>query len=186
MAAFAFTLLPFLPLLVWILLVGWSPNNTEGEVLLVVPVPALARLKMLAVPFALGLAVLLMGVFIGHVHWWLIAPLMVLYILMLSIPISYRLTTVGIRIGKGQFRRWTEFASVRRSRYGARLIGSQRAASYPIYLSGNREDDDFVLTLKNLVRDSYKGQAIESDRIRSGRNRNHSAGEISTTSSINH
>ncbi len=182
MVTAAFTLLPFVPLIAWILMVGWSPGGSDGELLLTVPVPVLARMKMLATSFVLGMSVLLIGAILGHTHWWLMFPLLVFYGLLLAIPTSYLLTTSGIRTGKGPFRRWTEFASVRRSPFGATLVGSQRASNYPIFLSGGRGDDDFVLTLKNLVRDSYRGTYLEQNRLLG----NQPSGDTSTTSSINH
>lgn len=181
MAAFAFIILPFIPLAAWFFLVGWTPNTTEGEVLLNVPVPLLARLKMLSLPLALGLVVLVFGIIMGQISWWLVLVLIVVYSIVVSIPVSYTLTTAGIRTGKGVFRRWTEFAGVRRSPNGAILQGGQRASSYPIFLSGGREDDEFVHTLKILVRDSYKGKAVVREAIR-----NHSEGDTSTTSSMSH
>lgn len=184
MAAIAFTILPAIPLLAWFFLVGWSPNKTEGEVLLRVPVTLLARLKMLWIPVALGLLILLVGVAIERNHWWAIGIYTLVCIAILAIPVSYTLTTIGIRTGQGVFRRWTEFAGVRRSRSGAVLQGGQRASSYPIFLSGNREDDEFVHTLKLLVQDSYKGRATVRNRLRGAQVQ--SDGETSTTSSISH
>ena len=181
MAAFAFTILPFIPLAAWFFLMGWSPNPTEGEVLLKVPVPLLARLKMLAMPLALGLIVLIVGIIMGEISWWLVLILTAIYVAVISIPVSYTLTPVGIRTGKGVFRRWTEFAGVRRSPTGATLQGGQRASSYPIFLSGSRGDDDFVHTLRILVRDSYKGKAVVRETLRA-----HSEGETNTTSSMSH
>lgn len=181
MAAIAFTILPFIPLAAWFLLVGWSPNTTEGDVLLEVPVPLLARLKMLSLPLVLGLVVLIFGLIMGDVAWWLVIVLMAIYSVVVSIPVSYSLTAVGIRTGKGVFRRWTEFAGVRRSPNGALLQGGQRAASYPIFLSGSREDDEFVHTLKILVRDSYKGKSVVRETLQS-----QAEGETSTTSSMSH
>lgn len=183
MASAAFLALPFIPLVLWFLLVGWSPNKTEGEVLLHVPVPVLARLKMLWLPIAMGIIALLIGVAMDRISWWIALAYITVYGIVLSIPVSYTLTTIGIRTGVGSFRRWTEFAGVRRSPSGAVLQGGQRASSYPIFLSGNREDDEFVLTLKYLVQDSYKGKATVRDRLRG---EHQSAGETSTTSSMSH
>lgn len=183
MATIAFTILPAFPLITWFLLIGWSPNSTEGEVLLRVPVPLLARLKMLWTPFTLGLVILVIGLVMGGTPWWALIAYALTCAAMLSIPVNYTLTTLGIRSGRGVFRRWTEFAGVRRSPSGAVLQGGQRASSYPIYLSGNREDDDFVLTLKHLLQDSYKGRATVRNRLRGTAQ---SDGETSTTSSISH
>ena len=101
----------------------------------------------------------------GRVEWWLRPLYLGVFLLILAIPVSYTLTTVGIRAGKGVFRRWTEFAGVRRSPSGAVLQGAQRARSYPIFVSGRREDDDFGLTLKHLMQDSYQGRATVRERI---------------------
>lgn len=184
MTTLAFAILPAIPLLAWMLLAGWSANTTEGEILLRVPVPVLARLKMLWLPIGMSLLVLAFGVVAGRISWWICMIYLGMNTVVLAIPVSYTLTTVGIRAGKGVFRRWTEFAGVRRSPSGAVLQGAQRASSYPIFLSGNREDDDFVLTLKHLVQDSYKGRATARERMRGSAT--HSHGETSTTSSISH
>lgn len=184
MVTIAFTILPGLPLAAWFLLVGWSPGAPEGEVLLRVPVPVLARVKMLWVPFALGLSVLVIGYAMGQIQWWAFLVQILVYTAVLAVPVSYTLTTLGIRTGRGPFRRWTEFAGVRRSPTGATLQGGQRATSYPIFLSGNREDDDFVLTLKNLVRDSYKGKSSVRDQLRPVETQD--SGSTGSTSSISH
>lgn len=181
MAAIAFAILPLVPLAIWFLLVGWSPNNTEGTLLQTVPVPLLARLKMLALPLATGLVVLITSLIMGRLPWWMTGVHLLMYAVVISIPISYTLTSTGIRTGKGVFRRWTEFAGVRRSPNGVTLQGGQRAASYPIFLSGSREDDEFVHTLRILVRDSYKGKSAAFRP--SG---TQSEGDTSTTSSISH
>lgn len=186
MSMIVMTILPFLPLAVWVLLVGWSANRTEGEELLLVPVPLLARLKMLSTTYIVGILFLIIGLVAGKVSWWVLPILLALYVLLLAIPTSYTLTTAGIRTGKGRFRRWTEFAGVRRSPFGAMLVGGQKQANYPIYLSGGREDDDFVLTLKNLVRNSYKGIVTGQDRFVRDRPDDQDVGETNTTSSINH
>lgn len=169
MSVIVMTILPFLPLAAWVLLVGWSANKTEGEELLRFPVPLLARLKMLSTAYIAGFIFLMVSVFSGKVSWWVLPILLALYVVLLAIPTCYTLTTAGIRTGKGRFRRWTEFAGVRRSPFGAMLVGGQKQANYPIFLSGGREDDDFVLTLKNLVRNSYKGIPTEQDRLLRGR-----------------
>lgn len=168
MATIAITILPLVPLAVWYLLVRWSPAKTEGEQLLIVPIPVLARAKMVTLPFILGVSAIAITAIVADARWGSVGLLLVLTVVLLAIPANYTLTTVGIRNGRGPFRRWTEFAGVRRSPSGCVLVGGQRATSYPIFLSGNREDDDFVVTLKNLVLDSYKGKATERDRLRLG------------------
>ncbi len=181
MASIAFSILPFLPLAIWFVLVGWSPGRTEGEVLVRVPVPLLARLKMLWLPLAMGLVLLTVGIALGRAPWSLLLVVPAVYAVALVFPVSYTLTTVGIRTGRGVFRRWTEFAGVRRSRSGAVLQGGPRASSYPIYLSGGRDDDDFVRILRIFIRDSYKGKSITRETL-SGQ----SDDESSSTSSMSH
>lgn len=79
---------------------------------------------------------------------------------LVAMPQSYILTTQGIRTGNGNFRRWTEFAGVHRSAAGATLQTIRRGPGMPIWLSGSREDDEFVYVLRTLVRDSYKGKLV--------------------------
>jgi hypothetical protein len=70
---------------------------------------------------------------------------------------TYTLTSQGMRPGKTPFRRWTEFGGVARRRGGVRLQGVAGARSQSVWLSGGREDDEFVLLLRQLLRGSYKG-----------------------------
>ena len=49
-------------------------------------------------------------------------------------------------------RRWTEFGGVTRRRGGVRLQGVAGARGTTIWLSGNRDDDETVLLLRQLVR----------------------------------
>lgn len=167
MAAIAITLLPLVPLAIWGLLTGWTPSKTEGEKLIVVPISLLARVKMIATPMVVGLIVIALTAIFADAIFMSIVLLGIVFVVLVFIPISYTLTTAGIRVGKGQFRRWTEFAGVRRSTYGVTLVSGTRTPNYPIFLSGDRGDDDFVHTLKNLILDSYKGKATVRDRIRS-------------------
>ena len=167
MADIAIVLLPLLPLALWALLTGWTPSKTEGEPLIVVRISLLTRMKMIAAPILLGLMVFALIAVLADASWISLALLAAVFVVLVSIPISYTLTTVGIRVAKGHFRRWTEFAGVRRSASGVTLVGGQRASNYPIFLTGDRGDDDFVYTLKQLVQDSYKGGATARDHIRS-------------------
>jgi hypothetical protein len=77
--------------------------------------------------------------------------------LLLALPMRYTLTSRGIRAGWTPFRRWTEFGGVARRRGGVRLQGVAGARPLTVWLSGGRDDDDFVLLLRQLVRGSYKG-----------------------------
>ena len=78
--------------------------------------------------------------------------------ILLSLPVRYTMTSRGIRAAWTPFRRWTEFGGVARRRGGVRLQGVAGARPLTVWLSGGREDDDFVLLLRQLVRGSYKGQ----------------------------
>lgn len=169
MSTFVLTCLPLLPLVAWLLTIGFSPASTEGDPLYSVPLPLLARLKMFALPFVMGVIVFVLLALLADVGWISSLILLVAVTVVVAVPVSYQLTTRGIRTGRGPFRRWTEFAGVRRSRRGALLVGSQRSPNYPIYLSGSREDDEFVHTLKNLILESYKGKATERSRMHRGR-----------------
>lgn len=166
MAALTYTLLPLVPLLIWLLTVALSPTRIEGDVLLKVPIPVLARVKMVALPFTAGVVLIAVIALTTNAHWLSVFMLLGTFAVVLCIPINYTLTTAGIRSGKGRFRRWSEFAGVRRFAAGAILQGGPRSSSYPIFLSGHREDDELILTLKNLILDSYKGTVVSRDRLR--------------------
>jgi hypothetical protein len=92
-----------------------------------------------------------------------IGPLTVLLVtavlaLLLALPVRYTMTSRGIRAAWTPFRRWTEFGGVARRRGGVRLQGVAGARPLTVWLSGGRDDDEFVLLLRQLVRGSYKGQ----------------------------
>lgn len=159
------TILADLPLLIWSVIFLWSPMKTEGEELLRVDVSLLGRLKMLALPLSIGAIVLVATGIWFELRWWMLPLWIMIYGAVLLIPQSYLLTSTGIRLRRGPFRRWTEFSGVRRSSSGATLQGGPKSPSYPVFLGGNREDDDFVLLLRTLVRDSYKGKTIDRAEI---------------------
>lgn len=152
-------LLPLIIALTWIRL--FRPGHRlEGTTLLVVPLPFLARLRMHVVPITLALVVGSILVFLDAMPWQgMIAPV-VSSALLLLIPVQYTLTDVGIRLGWTEFRRWTEFAAVRRAPGGARLLGVQRSRGLHIWLSGSRGDDEFLQFLRETVRNAYKGTRI--------------------------
>jgi hypothetical protein len=137
----------------------WVPGGerASGNLVRRVPLSVLGRLRMhgpaMIVMFIASVVALAMG--------W-ISPLVVLVItgllaLLLALPISYTVTSRGIRAGWTPFRRWTEFGGVARRRGGVRLQGVAGARPQTVWLSGGRDDDDFVLLLRQLVRGSYKG-----------------------------
>lgn len=162
-------IIALLPVLVWALRIAWSPSAAEGELLLRIAIPLYSRIKMLAMPVGLSLAIAIAAYFFDALPGWGIGLVIAICIVLLAIPMSYTLTSIGIRVGLGQFRRWTEFAGVRRSAVGALLQGVEGKRSYPIFLGASPEDDEFVLTLKNLIRDSYKGKADTESALRSRR-----------------
>jgi hypothetical protein len=116
------------------------------------------RLRMQGPPAAtifLISAVLLAFGKIGPLTFLLVTGLLAL---LLALPVRYTMTSQGIRSAWTPFRRWTEFGGVARRSGGVRLQGVAGARPLSVWLSGGRDDDDFVLLLRQLVRGSYKGQ----------------------------
>lgn len=167
MTAIICAILPILPLALWCGFFLFSLSATEGETLLRFPIPLLARLKMLSMPTILIVIVWMGLLALDRVNTLSIWIALAGCVIVLCWPQSYLLTTLGIRMGKGPFRRWTEFSGVARSGAGAVLQGGPRASSYPIFLSGSREDDEFVQTLRTLIRNAYKGKSTDrADLVR--------------------
>ncbi|MCC7024231.1 MAG: hypothetical protein IT338_15505 [Thermomicrobiales bacterium] len=81
-----------------------------------------------------------------------------LLVLLVALPMRYTVTSRGIRAGWTPFRRWTEFGGVARRPGGVRLQGVAGARPQMVWLSGGRDDDEFVLLLRQLVRGSYQGR----------------------------
>lgn len=132
-------------------------NALEGTTFLVRGVPLLARLRMHLVPVILGTIVaVLLARFAGSPRWTIAVPFAA-YVLLVAMPISYTLTSDGVRLGFGTFRRWTEFAGAIRYRGGAKLQGANGRRGLRIWLSGGRGDDEFLLVLRRAIRDAYKG-----------------------------
>jgi hypothetical protein len=116
------------------------------------------RLRMHGPPAAavfLIAVVLLVSGRIGPLSALLVTGLL---LLLLALPVRYTMTSQGIRAAWTPFRRWTEFGGVARRPGGVRLQGVAGARPLTVWLSGGRDDDDFVLLLRQLVRGSYKGQ----------------------------
>jgi hypothetical protein len=152
-------LLPIVIGLTWIRLIRPGSNTLEGSTIMIFPLPLLARIRMHLLPSiaAIGIAALL--IVDGDLPLWAIAIPVLSTVLLISIPVSYTLTSIGIRLGWTSFRRWTEFAGVKRAPGGARLVGGHRARDMRIWLSGSRGDDEFLHFLRQTVRDAYKGTA---------------------------
>ena len=150
-------LLPLVIGLTWARLIRPGFNKLQGTIILVSTLPLLARIRMHAIP---GLAAIAIGLFLAiddDMPWWAMVFPIVSNLLLLALPVKYRLTDVGIRLGRTSFRRWTEFAGVRRAPGGARLVGVHKSAGMHIWLSGSRGDDEFLHFLRQTVKNAYKG-----------------------------
>lgn len=137
----------------------WVPwgEKASGNLVRRVPLALLGRLRMHG-PGALALFVVaLVALVLGWIGPFTMLVLAGLLVLLLALPMSYTVTSRGIRPGWTSFRRWTEFGGVARRRGGVRLQGVAGARPQTVWLSGGRDDDDFVLLLRQLVRGSYKG-----------------------------
>ncbi len=138
---------------------AWLPwtERPRGALIRRVPLPLLARLRMHGVPAALLLAEATAGWAFGLLPPVSIALVALTVVGFLLLPAAYTLTSEGIALGRHGFRRWTEFGGVARRAGGARLqaVGGRRGMT--VWLGGSRDDDDFVLLLRRLVRGSYQG-----------------------------
>ena len=134
----------------------------EGTGIATVSIPILARARMHLVPGAMALVVAVALAIADAAPWWIVVVPVLSYGLLLLVPIRYVLTDAGIRLGPTEFRRWTEFAAVRRAPGGARLIGVQRGRGMQVWLSGSRGDDEFIHFLKKTLQAAYKGAYGES------------------------
>ena len=137
----------------------WVPwgRPPGGLVVRRVPISLLSRLRMQALPASLFLAATVVGYAVG----WLPLPAVPIALLssalVIGIRFGYILSTEGIALGRTPRRRWTEFAGLVRRRGGVRLQGVAGSSGQTIWLSGNRDDDEFVGLMRQLVRGAYKG-----------------------------
>lgn len=131
----------------------------RGPVIRRASVTLLGRMRMLWRPLLLLVLAGIAGWWIGVVSDWAVVALAAGSLAFLALPVSYTLTPEGIRLGRLPLRRWTEFAGVSRRRWSVRLqgIGGGGGRGMTVWLSGDREDDQFVLLLRQLVRGSYQG-----------------------------
>jgi hypothetical protein len=129
-----------------------SGNRVRQE-----PLSILGRLRMHG-PGALALFLASVAALaLGWINPVTVLVVTALLALLLALPVRYTVTSTGIRAGWTPFRRWTEFGGVSRRSGGVRLQGVAGARPQTIWLSGGRDDDEFVLLLRQLVRGSYKG-----------------------------
>lgn len=158
MIDYIFLTIPILLLWAWTITLGFPGGQTEGAIIVVRPIPILARMKRHAATHVLVAAVTAALVAVGLASAWWLAACALSYLAIVAIPQKYVVTTRGIRTGHGAFRRWTEFAGVHRSKAGATLQTIGRHPDVLIWLAHDRGDDEFVHLLRTLVRDSYKGK----------------------------
>jgi hypothetical protein len=138
----------------------WRPwgERPSGNLVRRASLSLFGRLRMHGVPATLVLAASITAALAGAIAWWTVAGVAASVALLLALPVRYTLTSDGIRAGGTPFRRWTEFGGVVRRPGGVRLQGVAGARPLTVWLSGGRDDDEFVLLLRQLVRGSYKGQ----------------------------
>lgn len=142
----------------WIRLFRPIHKAVEGNTIRVASLPLLAKIRMHLVPSLLALAIAIGLTATDNLPWWALIVPIVSTVLLLSIPINYTITDAGIRLGWSAFRRWTEFAGVRRTRFGARLLGVSGERGMNIWLSGSRGDDEFLHFLRQTQKNAYKGR----------------------------
>jgi hypothetical protein len=159
---------PLTLVLILILLVTWARlfrpvrKVDQGTTTTVVALPLLAKIRMHSIPSLIAIAFAVGLVVSGNLPWWGIAAPVISTILLLSIPVNYTITDVGLRLGWTEFRRWTEFAGVRRTRFGASLVGISGGRSMAIWLSGGRDDDQFIHFLRQTIKNAYKGHGASA------------------------
>lgn len=137
----------------------WLPwgERASGNLVRVVPLSLFGRLRMHGPHVAALIVVAILSAVLGWVHPMVALAAILIAIGVIFVPVHYTLTSTGIRSGGTPFRRWTEFGGVARRPGGVRLQGVAGARPQTIWLSGGRDDDEFVLLLRQLVRGSYKG-----------------------------
>lgn len=138
----------------------WLPwgEPVSGNLVRREPLSLLGRLRLHGPLAALILVVVIVLLALGRVRVESVLVVFALQALLLALPLRYTVTSRGIRFAWTPFRRWTEFGGVARRPGGVRLQGVADARPLTVWLSGGRDDDEFVLLLRQLVRGSYKGQ----------------------------
>ncbi len=140
----------------------WVRAPRSSDNLEVVPIPLLARLRLHAGVLWVEASLSILGLAVGWLPWPSVVALAVIFALLLALPARYHLSDEGIALGRTRVRRWTEFGGLSRRRGGARLQGIAGSPSMSVWLSGSREDDDFVLRLRRRVKRAYQGRDDES------------------------
>lgn len=137
----------------------WLPwgERASGNLVRVEALSLFGRLRMHGPHVAALVIVAMLSALLGWVNPVVALLAMVIAVSVILMPVHYTVTSTGIRSGGTPFRRWTEFGGVARQAGGVRLQGVAGARPQTIWLSGGRDDDEFVLLLRQLVRGSYKG-----------------------------
>jgi hypothetical protein len=138
----------------------WVPwgERASGNLVGRETLSVLGRLRMHGPSVVLVFVASVVLLALGQIDPLILLLVMALLALMLALPVRYTMTSRGIRAAWTPFRRWTEFGGVSRRRGGVRLQGVAGARPLTVWLSGGRDDDEFVLLLRQLVRGSYKGR----------------------------
>jgi hypothetical protein len=138
----------------------WVPwgGRSSGNLVRRETLSLFGRLRMHGQLTAVLFVIAIVCFALGWIDPLTMLAVLALLVLLLALPVRYTLTARGIRAGWTPFRRWTEFGGVARRPGGVRLQGVAGARPLTVWLSGGRDDDDFVFLLRQLVRGSYKGQ----------------------------
>ena len=157
---FWFALVPALVVL-WMVGQHWLPwgRAMAGDVVHVERLTLLGRLRGFGRAASVGLGLVIVGHWLGWVPLPVALALALLLLLIPAVPFSYTLTTLGISRGRSGFRNWTEFGGVTRQTGAIRLGGVAGRRGMTVWLGGDRDDDAFVLLVRQLLRGSYQGFA---------------------------
>ena len=138
----------------------WVPwgERASGNLVGRETLSVLGRLRMHGPSVGLVFVASVVSLAVGKIGPLTLLLVTALLALLLALPVRYTMTSRGIRAAWTPFRRWTEFGGVARRRGGVRLQGVAGARPLTVWLSGGRDDDEFVLLLRQLVRGSYKGR----------------------------
>ena len=138
----------------------WVPwgERASGNLVGRETLSVLGRLRMHGPSVGLVFAASIVLLAFGRIGLLTLLLTTALLALLLALPVRYTMTSHGIRAAWTPFRRWTEFGGVSRRPGGVRLQGVAGARPLTVWLSGGRDDDEFVLLLRQLVRGSYKGR----------------------------
>lgn len=159
----ALILLSILILGSWLRVVRPPFSPVVGAVIHDARIPLLGRLRMHLVACTVVLAASVTLVIAFDTPWWLPLLALISNAGLVTLPLRYTLTTVGLRSGFVRFRRWTEFAGVSRAPGGARLLGTAGRPDMRIWLSRQRGDDEFVHLIRRSIRTAYQGRPLSPE-----------------------